>query len=489
MTDRHVAKRAAAHRDQPSERRLAGPLLATALASSFLLSVVVAWAVGVLPRPKLALAAGLTAIVLTAVAVGLCRTNPREHKGRFASLAVVAAIGLIVSMGLTKVNLDVGHGIDSMRIADYPTTSYVVVVESSHSDQLKSLEGEVVGNFPTDPNKDLVAAHLAELVTIIMAPISDMSTIGQDIAAGHFSAAVLKADQWSLLVENQPDQTASLKVIYQFDISAPLEDKLANPDAKKPGEGFIVYISGIDTTGPLTTVSRSDVNILMVVNPTTHQVLLVNTPRDYYVQLHGTTGTKDKLTHAGIYGIEMSINTLQDLYGVDIHFYARLNFSSMIKLVDAVGPITVISEGSFSAGPYYFYEGPNELNGEQALAFSRERYSFASGDRQRGMNQQLVIEALINQLTQRSNLLRYQEIMSALEGTIGMNIPTGQIRSLVDAQLNSMKPWSVERISVDGTAGSEPTYSMGSVRSWVMIPDQATVEAAKDRIAQVMDEG
>jgi len=178
-----------------------------------------------------------------------------------------------------------------------------------------------------------------------------------------------------------------------------------NTNIKKP---YTIYISGIDSYGEVDTVSRSDVNILAVVNPKDNKVLLVNTPRDYYVQLHGTTGVRDKLTHAGIYGIDMSKNTLQDLYGTKVDYTVRINFSSLLKLVDAAGGINVYSDYTFKAGGYSFVQGYNTLDSKQALVFARERYAFADGDRQRGKHQQRVIEALITKLSQPRVLLGYQ---------------------------------------------------------------------------------
>lgn len=241
---------------------------------------------------------------------------------------------------------------------------------------------------------------------------------------------------------------------------------------------FVVYISGIDTYGEVSTTSRSDVNILAVVNPQTKKILLVNTPRDYYVQLHGITGPKDKLTHAGIYGIDMSRDTMQDLYDIKIDYTVRINFTSLMNIVDALGGIEVQSDQAFSAGGYNFNVGSNMLNSKQALAFSRERHSFADGDRQRGKNQQRVIEAVIAKASKPNIILNYQSVLSALSNSFQTNASKQEISTIIRQQLDSAGKWQTQSISVDGTGASRATYSMGTQQSYVMIPDQATVDSA-----------
>jgi LCP family protein required for cell wall assembly len=241
---------------------------------------------------------------------------------------------------------------------------------------------------------------------------------------------------------------------------------------------YVVYISGIDTYGEVGTTSRSDVNIIAVVNPKDKKVLLVNTPRDYYVQLHGTAGVKDKLTHAGIYGIDMSKNTLQDLYDTKIDYTLRINFTSLLKMIDAVGGIEVQSDVAFSAGGYNFVQGVNSLDSKQALAFARERHSFSEGDRQRGKNQQQVITALISKLSSPSTLVNYQKLLKSLDGTFQTNASSSEVSSLIRQQINSAGAWTTESISVDGSGAKAPTYSMGSQLLYVMEPNQATVDNA-----------
>ncbi len=305
--------------------------------------------------------------------------------------------------------------------------------------------------------------------------------------------ALLLRDKKRSIITNVILGILSLLVIagscYAFSISRSTTTLLQNSaNTAKESTGtvitkpFVVYISGIDTYGDIASQSRSDVNILAVVNPADKKVLLVTTPRDYYVQLHGTTGVKDKLTHAGIYGIDMSKNTLQDLYGTKIDYTLRINFTSLLRTVDAIGGVEVNSDVAFSAGGYNFVQGINKLDSKQALAFSRERHSFEAGDRQRGKNQQKVIEAIIAKAAQPKIILNYQTILSSLDGLFQTNASKQEISSLIRQQLDSAGQWTTQSISVDGTGAKAATYSMGAQQLYVMIPNTATVDAAKAAI-------
>ena len=249
---------------------------------------------------------------------------------------------------------------------------------------------------------------------------------------------------------------------------------------------FTMYISGIDNRGGLIAKSRSDVNILATVNVDTRQVLLVSTPRDYYVPLPISNGQPDKLTHAGIYGVDVSIGTLEMLYGIDIDYYFRVNFSGFERIIDALGGVTVNSDYDFSADGYYFQKGENHVNGSQALAFARERKSFKEGDRQRGRNQMAVIKAVINKAMSPAILSGYADIMESVAGSFETSMPYDLIAELVRDMLEKGGSWNIVSYSVNGSGDSRRPYSM-STNAYVMIPDQETVDTAIEKINQVMN--
>ncbi len=256
---------------------------------------------------------------------------------------------------------------------------------------------------------------------------------------------------------------------------------------------FVVYLSGVDNRGELTEDARSDVNILAVVNPVTKRVALVNTPRDYYVDLAGTD-SKDKLTHAGLYGVETSMQTLGDLYGIQVDEYVRINFAGFIDIVDALGGIDVYSDTAFTSvgspgyyDPTDFVEGWNHLDGAAALAFARERHAFATGDIQRGINQMKVIDAMLEKIKSPALLTNYSRLLEAVSDNFVTSLSSGQIAALVRMQLSDFAAWDIENCSVTGTSSSSThCYSAQGQKLYVMMPDEASVAAAQAVIQSVL---
>lgn len=276
---------------------------------------------------------------------------------------------------------------------------------------------------------------------------------------------------------------SSLKVIYDFNYEYETVDGTAGVTA----DSFIMYISGIDTWGGVGLRSRSDVNILAVVNTKTHKVLLVSTPRDYYVPLSISNGVRDKLTHAGIYGIQCSVDTLEELYGVNIDYYFRLNFSGFEAIIDALGGVTVQSDYDFTVRSKHYVKGSNFLNGSEALAFARERHSLPGGDNARGHNQMSVITGVINKLSSSAMLKNYNQVLNSIDGMFETSMPYDEVEALIRSQLTSVAGWAVESYAVTGTGASNSTFSMGSRNLYVMIPNQASVDEAKAKIAAVLN--
>ena len=264
----------------------------------------------------------------------------------------------------------------------------------------------------------------------------------------------------------------------------------ANKITKEP---FVIYLSGVDTRGELTENARSDVNILAAVNPVTKRVALVNTPRDYYVDLAGTS-SKDKLTHAGLYGVETSMETLGNLYGVNVDHYIRINFAGFISIIDALGGVDVYSDQAFTSvgspgyyDPTTFVEGWNHLDGKSALAFARERHAFASGDIQRGINQMKVIDAMLNKIKSPALLMGFSKIMDAASDCFVTSFSQDQISALVRMQLSDFAEWDIESYTVTGTSSSSTKcYSAKGQKLYVMKPDDSSVSKAKEMLASVL---
>lgn len=270
--------------------------------------------------------------------------------------------------------------------------------------------------------------------------------------------------------------------------------EVTGPEAHKVTiEPFVVYLSGVDTRGELTENARSDVNILAVVNPETKQVALINTPRDYYVDLAGTS-SKDKLTHAGMYGVHTSMDTLGNLYGVEVDHFVRINFAGFIRIVDAIGGVDVYSDQAFTSvgspgyyDPTTFAEGWNHLDGKAALAFARERHAFATGDIQRGINQMKVIDAMLQKIKSPTLLMSFSKLMDVVSDCFVTSFSQAQISALVRMQLADFAEWQIQSYTVTGTSGSSThCYSAQGQKLYIMEPDEASVNEARALAASVL---
>ncbi len=272
------------------------------------------------------------------------------------------------------------------------------------------------------------------------------------------------------------------------------EDKVDNI-SKHP---FVVYLSGIDTRnyGEIADKSRSDVNMIVAVNPQQKRVLMVSTPRDFYVGLEGNKNKMDKLTHAGSYGIECSMATLEALYDIEFNYYAKVNFKSVVDIVDALGGVTVNSEYNFSSQHSYtgkthtFKKGENFVNGDKALTFARERESFANGDRQRGIHQQVLIKAVVEKAISPAILIpsNVEDMMDAISKNTKTNFSEKEIKKLISYQMSSMgKEWKFESMSADGVGEQNYTYSYPNQLLYVMRPNMETVSAAKEALDAIVN--
>lgn len=311
----------------------------------------------------------------------------------------------------------------------------------------------------------------------------------QALHDGEVDAIIYNEGYTGILEEAFEGYSQNTKVIYTHSIKSQIENQ--SVDVEVQDEAFSVYISGIDVFGAIETNSRSDVNIIAVVNPKTHQILLVTTPRDYYVEIPGISGgQKDKLTHAGIYGVDASMSTLEELYDTELDFYARVNFTSLIEIVDALGGVDVESEYAFTTSSdsgmvINVEQGTNHFNGEEALAFSRERQNVPGGDNQRGKDQQAVITAMIKKMVSPAILTGANGILNSVSGNVETNMSQSQIQELIKTQLSEGASWNITSMAAEGTGDNQYCYSYSGSPLYVMQPNQASVDAIKEAITAV----
>ena len=364
----------------------------------------------------------------------------------------------------------------------------VVVLKDSDVHNVTQLDS-VTG--PTDTDNE----NIQKLIADIKASQSKELTVEQStsylaayksLVSGEAKAIVLNSVFENIIESEYPDYASKIRKIYTKNITK----EVAAPKVSK-NKSFNVYVSGIDTYGPISSVSRSDVNILMTVNRDSKKILLTTTPRDSYVPIaDGGNNQKDKLTHAGIYGVDSSIHTLENLYGVDINYYVRLNFTSFLKLIDLLGGVDVYNDQEFTSrhGKFHFPVGNVHLDSEQALGFVRERYSLADGDRDRGRNQQKVIVAIIQKLTSTEALKNYSDIIQGLQDSLQTNMPIETMMDLVNAQLESGGSYKVNSQDLKGTGQMGlPSYAMPDSNLYMMEIDDSSLAVAKSAIQDVME--
>ena len=364
----------------------------------------------------------------------------------------------------------------------------VVVLKDSDVHNVTQLDS-VTG--PTDTDNDNIQKLIADIKTsqskeLTVEQSTSYLAAYTSLVSGEAKAIVLNSVFENIIESEYPDYASKIRKIYTKNITK----EVAAPKVSK-NKSFNVYVSGIDTYGPISSVSRSDVNILMTVNQDSKKILLTTTPRDSYVPIaDGGNNQKDKLTHAGIYGVDSSIHTLENLYGVDINYYVRLNFTSFLKLIDLLGGVDVYNDQEFTSrhGKFHFPVGNVHLDSEQALGFVRERYSLADGDRDRGRNQQKVIVAIIQKLTSTEALKNYSDIIQGLQDSLQTNMPIETMIDLINTQLESGGSYKVNSQDLKGTGRMGlPSYAMPDSNLYMMEIDDSSLATAKSAIQDVME--
>lgn len=372
----------------------------------------------------------------------------------------------------------------------------VIISKDSSKKSLNDLVGAELFTFeeslPEVSNADLTSATKASIKNSSLVFKNDIETVMSRPLKSTSSASVINNGTFESYLAANEGYEAKIKIIGEIKVEIKAVEKpkadASKNLAKKP---FLLYISGIDTrTGTMPSRSLSDVNILAAINPTTKKILLVNIPRDSYVLVHGDNGLRDKLTHAGSRGgLQLSTATIEDLFGLKIDRNIRVNFNFVTKLVDSIGGITVTNDlnRTLTLEGCTYQPGDNAVDGKCALRFARERKSYDSGDRHRGENQQQIITRIINKISSnKSIILGYEKILSAIDGSFESNLTSENITSLVRLQLDEMSPWQVESYNVNGSGRLTKTHSYPNQNLYVMDIDQTTLSTAKTKLEAVL---
>lgn len=467
-----------------------GVVLGVIQAVASVVFMIALFVLDMLPVKYLAIIAGLLLIALLIVFTSQLLSKKKGIAGKIFSvlMSVILAVG---SFYIFKANGTVseisgsGTKVDKVVVAvlaDDPAESIQDAKDYSFGVQY-ALKGEEIQETVGAINEELGSA-IAE---------TEYRSVQEQATAlhnGDVQAIIYNEAYNGILSEEFGDFGNSIKVIYSHSIETKVENNAAEQVEVKD-DTFTVYISGIDVYGAIETNSRSDVNIMAVVNPTSHQILLVTTPRDYYVEIPGISGGElDKLTHAGIYGVDASMATLGQLYDTTIDFYARVNFTSLVEMVDALGGVDVYSEQAFTTSEdtglvMNVVQGENHFNGQQALAFSRERMNVDGGDFQRGKNQQAVITAMIKKAVSPAILVGANGILNSVSGNVDTNMSQDQIQTLIKTQLSDGGAWNIKSVAAEGTGDQQYCFSSPGSLLYVTQPDPNSVASIKAMIDSV----
>lgn len=441
---------------------------------------------GVLPSRYLGIIGGIL-FVFVGIAFGLQRIQNKAY-----SIGIILCVLMIFIqiMGIVYA-IKVGNLMTDVGGATFKTDNMIVVVKKEN--KAETLEDAAAYRFgiQTSVDQENTQKMLSKINDTLKREVKvEQYTFVQDLAdallQGRVDAIIYNQALDGIISNSNEKYADQTRILYQYGINTPLEKETA--DVTEP---FNVYISGIDVDGSIITNSRSDVNIIMTINPNTKKILLTTTPRDYYVQIPNISGEqKDKLTHAGIYGVDTSIKTLEQLYGIDISYYVRVNFTSLVKIVDALGGVDVNSDYEFTTlhGGYHIVKGVNHLDGEQALGFSRERYSFEDGDNQRGKNQQKVLIAILKKAMSPAVLKNANELITGVEESLQTNMTHEEMAKFISMQLSDATMWTFETQAAKGNGDNQACFSAGEQLLYVMWPDETSVQNISNKIIEVLNE-
>ena len=468
-------------------------LLLLLLAAEVLFTVMVVH-LGILPGQYIA----LIAVVLAAVDAGIIALlgNKKRGRKRYVTGLIVTMLTLIVLVpGAYFVN-NADNALQNLTRESQQWEKYSVITSADNPvESVSDIRGKTV--YVLDSQDKMSVEAREKLVTKADVELNDDEKDVISLGSRVWDEKKRSGDDLILMSESQYDMVCeqikgykkNSKIIFTEKIMRRSDKYSSDVDVTK--DPFNVYITGIDVWGEIDKVSRSDVNMIVTINPQTRTVLLTSMPRDSYVPLH-SFGQLDKLTHSGIYGVDETLNTVTDWLGVDFDYYVKVNFSMVVKLIDAMGGIAVYSDYDFTSSvkpEYSYFKGKNRLGGLRALYFARERHSFEQSDEQRIKNQQKVMEGIITKVTTHKEiLLNYDELLSIVAENMATNFSDRDLKKLARMQLNDMDTkWTVETYSIDGDDASRGTYSMGMGRElFVSIPKEETVEKAKEKIHDVM---
>ncbi|MCL2865140.1 MAG: LCP family protein [Lachnospiraceae bacterium] len=437
---------------------------------------------------------GIIALVLAIIGVILsfCQGHTKLLSIVGSSILLIFAIGFLIGIFYIR-NLNIT--LEEVTTPEVQTD--VVSVYVLRDDPAETIEDTIDYQFgivrqeaPSMVNETIANINAILGTSIRLNEYDDAFAVLTALRNGESNAVILD-EAFVGIVANHEDFEwvhTELRALFveEFEVEVPI---VIEPPEEIP-DSFILYLTGIDTYGGVSARSRSDVNILVVVNTTSKEILLLSTPRDAYVTFDMAGDARDKLAHAGIYGVDQSIDALEDLYGINIDYFVRMNFTGFMEIIDALGGVTVYSEHDFYVENIRSYTvGPNHLTGIEALAFARERMAFADGDFQRARNQMEVIRAVAVTAASPALLMNFNQMMNAISGSFETNMPRDQIAQLARMQLSDMAEWTITSYTTTGNSSMGETFSMPGHMLYIINMNPYSIEEARDLIRETMGLG
>lgn len=403
----------------------------------------------------------------------------------FKGLAYIVTILMIVgySCGIYYLNKTT-HFMNNLNTIKKEITSYyIIVMKESKYDEISDLYGKNLTYYEGTSQEVLSKIRLE----LNYSTVKNIDSLKDRLYTAKTDSILVSDLIKEDIEEKYTDFSERTRVLKTIDITKDVEDITKKVSIKNTS--FNVLISGMDSYGTINKTTRNDVNMIATVNPNTNKVLLTSIPRDYYVQLHGKTGYKDKLTHAGIYGINTVVQTIEDLFGIDINYYVRVNFTTVESLVNTIGPIEIYSDKAMSLDGCKYVVGTNTVNGKCALRFARERHSYVEGDNHRIKNQQEVIKGIFNKLSKSAMVVTdYTSILDSLDGKFATNMDMKDITAFIKYELEDITKYEILDTQVTGTGSMELTYSYPHQKLYVMFPSEQSVESTKEYINKISNE-
>ena len=503
--------REAARRQRAAERGLRFYRILAVIYSIIVLAFIGAliW-INVLPAKYLyALIAVLLLISVFIVPVMYSRHGIKKRK----QISAVFAMVLIAGFGVgTWYLTDTIGFLDDISVGGKLTEikeDYVVVVnnDSVYTD-VSQLAGAGVGTWMNSDAAYMKAKdNLQRETAVEYKYLADLNQLFDGLAAGgyetisqttgfaemqEYNAVFVSSAAYESLKGEREELAETTRVIHTVSIKVGEAAEIKTVDVTK--ESFNVYVSGLDFTGDISQNYHSDVNMLVTVNPVSHEVLMTSIPRDYYVKLL-SRDSMDKLTHTGLYGIQETVGAVEDMMGIDINYYVKVNYNTVVTLVDAMGGIEIDSPYAFTThgmqdlNGINFVEGYNKLDGRMALAYCRERKSWLDGDMRRNENQQLIMEAIIKKATSSSAILtNYTGILEAVRGNMETSMTTEEMTSLVKMRLSDMPSWDIQKNALKGRNDYQFCYALG-FNAAVVNQDAERIAKGADMIFSTMNNG